>query len=48
MLNVLAMDAPALQIVFAARPALLERLSHPGLVYQRGDYFVGLPRVKRC
>jgi hypothetical protein len=29
MLNVLAMDAPALQIVFAARPALLERLSHP-------------------
>jgi hypothetical protein len=28
MLNVLAMDAPALQIVFAARPALLERLSH--------------------
>lgn len=27
MLN--AMDAPALQIVFAARPALLERLSHP-------------------
>src|SRR6202047_349238 len=29
MLNVLAMDAPALQIVFAARPALLERLGHP-------------------
>jgi hypothetical protein len=30
MLNVLAMDAPVLQIVFAARPALLEsRLSHP-------------------
>jgi len=29
MVNVLAMDAPALQIVFAARPALLERLSHP-------------------
>jgi hypothetical protein len=29
MLNVLATDASALQIVFAARPALLERLSHP-------------------
>jgi KTSC domain len=29
MLNVLAIDAPALQIVFAGRPALLERLSHP-------------------
>jgi hypothetical protein len=28
-LNVLATDAPALQIVFAARPALIERLSHP-------------------
>src|SRR6202045_3063497 len=29
MLNVLATDASALPIVFAARPALLERLSHP-------------------
>src|SRR6202047_560488 len=29
MLNVLATDASALQIVFAARPALLERLGHP-------------------
>jgi hypothetical protein len=29
MLNVLSVGAPALQIVFAARPALLERLSHP-------------------
>ena len=38
MLNVLAMDAPALQIVSAARPALFERLSHPDFETQQSHY----------